>query len=66
MRLFASANEARAFAQQMIDARWRAEVGDFGETAPDAPTISIAEPGAAAGLASSFPRAAVERRVGRA
>jgi len=65
LRLFATSNEASAFARQMIGASWRVEVGDLDEMEPEAPGAFIAARSLAAALAPSQ-SAAVARRYGRA
>ena len=66
LRLFATSNEASAFARQMVGACWRVEVGDFDDTEPDAPGPSRVEPSLAGSLAPSPRRASVGPGFGSA
>ncbi len=66
LRLFATSNEASAFARQMVGAYWRVEVGDVDEIEPEAPGAFIAARSLAATLAPSPERASVGPRFGRA
>jgi hypothetical protein len=41
LRLFATANEASAFAREMIAKGWRAELGTVGDVESDAPRLPL-------------------------
>jgi hypothetical protein len=43
LRLFATANEASAFAREMVDNGWRAELGNVGDAESDAPRLPSAQ-----------------------
>ena len=66
LRLFATWDEASAFAQQMIGADWCVETGDFGEAELEATTLSRAEESLAAKLTRSAERASVVPRFRQA
>ncbi len=66
LRLFATWDEASAFAQQMIGADWCVETGDFGEAELEATTPSRAEESLAAKLTQSLERASAVPRFRRA
>jgi hypothetical protein len=52
LRLFATANEARAFSQQLVLGGWRVEAGRCGsDAAPPAPDLAEIAPGRATRLA---------------
>lgn len=65
LRLFADSNAAGAFAQEMIDNGYRAEMGDVGEVAADAPTPKVAERNFSDEPIQSLERASFNSRKGR-
>jgi hypothetical protein len=66
LRLFATWDEASAFARQMLGADWRVETGDFGDGEPEATRPSTAEPSLVVKLAQSLETASVSPRFRRA
>jgi hypothetical protein len=62
LRLFASSREARAFAEQMIEAHWRVESGRVDEFAPGAPRPLTADRNPAAQFGQSARRDALNAR----
>ncbi len=66
LRLFATSNDASAFALEMVAADWRVELGDFGGLDPEAPRPLMVERSLAARLAQSRKSAWGGPRFGRA
>jgi hypothetical protein len=66
LRLFATSNEASAFAEQVVGACWRVEVGTFDETEREVPGAFIGARSLTAPLARPPESASVGRRFGRA
>jgi hypothetical protein len=62
LRLFATSQEARTFAQQMAAAQWRVESGTFAEMERGAPRPPMIERNLAGQRAGSAANAAVRAR----
>ncbi len=65
-RLFATSNEASAFAQKMTGKDLRVELGDLGDVEPDSPSPATAKRGLAAELIGPLERVAMDPHKGRA